>query len=102
MIRKGLGIANYLLLFMVLVLPFYLDFSFVNIFIPYAISAIWFVFLLSIGFKVAFSYFLLFAYIGAALIFFSYGFDNEVFIGMLLGLISSICIYFSRGMDSYE
>jgi hypothetical protein len=44
MIRRGLGIANYLLLFMVLVLPFYLDFSFVSIFIPYAISTIWFVY----------------------------------------------------------
>ena len=97
MIRKGLGIANYLLLFMVLVLPFYLDFSFVNIFIPYAISAIWFVFLLSIGFKVAFSYFFAFCVYRGCFNFFSYGFDNEVFIGMLLGFNKlNLHIFFKR------
>ncbi len=103
MIRRLLGILIYLILFTILVLPFYFKISFLNIFIPYLITAISFVFIFALGFKISFTYFLLSTYVAISLIFFSYyNFNHEILTGMILGLISSICIFFSRGMDSYE
>ena len=60
---------------------------------------IWFTLVLAIGFKVALSYFLIALYFALLFIYFSYGIELEALIGLFLGIVASVLLFFSRGMN---
>ena len=97
--RLFLGILNSFIFFIVLITPFYTELLFIKTFFPYVITFIWSSSVLLIGFKVLLSYFLILLYFSIVFIYFSKGFDGNVLIGISAGILSSVLLYFSRGMD---
>tara|TARA_B100000959_G_C14446445_1_gene404910 strand:+ start:194 stop:502 length:309 start_codon:yes stop_codon:yes gene_type:complete len=94
-----LGIVNSIIFFSVLITPFYTELLFLKTFLAYVFTFIWISIISIIGFKVLLSYFLLLFYVALVFIYFSNGFDTNVFIGLSSGILSSALLYFSRGMN---
>ena len=94
-----MGIINSIIFFSVLITPLYTELLFLKTFLAYVFTFIWISIISIIGFKVLLSYFLLLFYFALVFIYFSDGFDANVFIGLSSGILSSALLYFSRGMD---
>lgn len=94
-----LGAVNSLIFFIVLITPFYTELLFVKVFLAYALTLIWSVLVFLIGFKVVLSYFLMLLYFSMVFIYFSKGFDVNVLVGISAGIISSVLLYFSKGLS---
>lgn len=98
--RLSLDILNFIIFFSILISPYYYsEFSFLKTFLPYLATFIWFTLVLAIGFKVALSYFLIALYFALLFIYFSYGIESEALIGLFLGIVASVLLFFSRGMN---
>ena len=94
-----LGIINSIIFFSVLITPFYTELLFPKTILAYVFTFIWISIISMIGFKVLLGYFLLLFYISLVFVYFSNGFDANVFIGLSSGILSSALLYFSKGMN---
>jgi len=102
MSRKLLAIVNFLIFGSLLVIPFYTEYSFIKILLPYLASLSWFGLIILIGANSLVSIFMGIMYFFVAAIFFSYGFDYGIIISMVAGIVGAILVYFSSGMDLNE
>ena len=97
--RLFLDILNFIIFFSILIGPYYSELSFLKTFLPYLVTFIWFTLVLAIGFKVALSYFLMALYFSLLFIYFSDGIERDALIGLFFGIVASVLLYFSRGMN---
>lgn len=98
--RLFLDILNFIIFFSILISPYYYEeSSFLRTFLPYLATFIWFTLVLAIGFKVALSYFLIVLYLALLFIYFSDGIEFNTLIGLFLGIVASVLLFFSRGMN---
>tara|TARA_B100000780_G_C20972655_1_gene388376 strand:+ start:162 stop:473 length:312 start_codon:yes stop_codon:yes gene_type:complete len=102
MSRKLLAIVNFLIFGSLLVIPFYTEYSFIKILLPYLSSLVWFGLIILMGANTLVSIFMGIVYFLVAAIFFSYGFDYGIIISMVVGIVGAILVYFSSGMDLNE
>jgi hypothetical protein len=99
MIRKIFSIINISLFFMMILLPIYTDAIFLNMFLSYFFSFLWFMLILLIGLNAAPVYFLFASYIAGSIVYHSFGFDSNALIGSIAGISSAFMLYYTRGMD---
>tara|TARA_B100000405_G_scaffold281098_1_gene225349 strand:+ start:69 stop:374 length:306 start_codon:yes stop_codon:yes gene_type:complete len=85
--------------FLIIVLPFYTEALFLNLFLSYIISLLWFLTLGIIGIKTGITFFLLCLYLTISFIYQSSSFDWNVFIGSIIGILSATTLYYIRGMN---
>ena len=98
--RLFLDILNFIIFFSILISPYYYEeSSFLRTFLPYLLTFICFTLVLAIGFKVALSYFLIVLYLALLFIYFSDGIEFNALISLFLGIVASILLFFSRGMN---
>ncbi|MFQ3356017.1 MAG: hypothetical protein ACI8Y9_001762, partial [Paracoccaceae bacterium] len=83
MSRKLLAIVNFLIFGSLLVIPFYTEYSFIKILLPYLSSLVWFGLIILMGANSLVSIFMGIVYFLVAAIFFSYGFDYGIIISMV-------------------
>jgi len=99
MIRKIFSIINVSLFFIMILVPIYTDAIFLNMFLSYFFTFLWFMLILLISLNISSVYFLFASYITGSIVYQSFGFDCNALIGSIAGISSAFMLYYSRGMD---
>ena len=99
---KVLTIFNFIIFGSIIVIPFFSGVSFLQLFVPYLITFMWFGLIIIIGYSSLLSIFLLITFIVAAIIFLSYFYHHIILMSVFIGFIAAVLMYFSTGMDSNE
>tara|TARA_E500000331_G_scaffold354522_1_gene407699 strand:+ start:1225 stop:1530 length:306 start_codon:yes stop_codon:yes gene_type:complete len=99
MMSKLLTMVLIVVFFLMIVLPFYTEAIFLNLFFSYIISFLWFLMLGIIGIKTGITFFSLCLYLTILFIYQSFGLDWNVIIGSMIGVLSAITLYYLRGMN---
>jgi hypothetical protein len=82
-----------------ILVPIYTDAIFLNMFLSYFFTFLWFMLILLISLNISSVYFLFASYITGSIIYQSFGFDSNALIGSIAGILSAFMLYYSRGMD---
>ena len=82
-----------------IIIPFYTDAKFLNLFLSYISSFFWFLMIGMIGLKSGMAFFLAAFYFTISFVYHSFGIDSNAILGSLIGIVSALMLYFSRGMD---